>query len=515
MAASTYVFSRLLTFRWPLSGWLLLFFLLCRSVVAQTTVEKNVQQQINRADAERDLTKAEAFYTDALRQLPNADAALIGRAIVRGRLGRYREGIADATAAIALIDTAARYYAQRGYLRVQVKEYDLAALDYERAVQLKPREATYYSGLSYCRVKQTRLAEALKAAQTGIDLNPNSPYAYRNRGRAKLLSGKIDEAIADFQRSLERQHGESYRVLTDLGEAYEIKKNYTLAADYYAKALALKPGYPDAEARQQGIQRETNPTNKSGATGSTFIGKRVAFVVGNSEYINVGAPLREQPVHDAQDITTRLRELGFTTTLVTNAENKTMRDKLNAFYDAAADADLVFFYFAGHGLQYKGANYLLPTDIDVHPTDPKRYDDELAHQAFLVTTLIEQIQNQKPRFCLVVLDACREDPLKNSKTVPLADANAHFLPPPFSPIVIENLIRNCCVAQATTAGKLAWNGSGRNGCYTDALLRYLKKGSALEPMLKNVRNYVLETSQKAGELQRPEYLNQTTDDLIF
>lgn len=531
MALSVYVFGQRLASRWMFSRWIGLVTLLSSlDALAQTAVEKTVQQITTRADAERDPAKAEMDYTEALRLLPNSDATLIGRAIVRGKLGRYQEAIADATAAIALVDTAARYYAQRAYLRVQISEYDLAASDYSRAIQLKPREATYYSGLSYCRVKQNRLAEALTTAQKGIDLNPNSPYPYRNRGRANLYSGKPDEAIADFQRSLDRQHGEAYRVLTDLGEAYERKKDYVRASDYYTKALTQKPGYPDADVRQQGLIKQgllspktTSVPNTGGiANGiaSTFTGKRVALVIGNSEYTFIAPTLQDQPINDARAINTRLRELGFSSVIETNAEEKTLREKLSDFYEAATNADLVFFYFAGHGLQYNGANYLLPTDIEVHPTIPKRYDDDLTKHAFLITTLIEQLQKKNPRFCIIVLDACREDPLKSGKTPATtvadgADGVLRFTPPPFTPIVVENFIRNCCVAQATTAGSRAWNGPGRNGCYTEALLRHLKKGHTLEQALKRVRSEVLETSQKAGTVQRPEYLNQTTDDLIF
>ncbi|GAB4034617.1 caspase family protein [Spirosoma gilvum] len=511
-------------------GWILVGFSLPTLVFAQSVTEQKVHQLTALADKEPDPAKAEALYTEALQLLPNADAVRLARAIVRGRLGRYPDAIADATAAIALVDTSARYYAQRGYLLVQISEYDRAAADYERAIQLKPKEANFYSGLSYCRVKQNRLAEALRTAQQGINLNPASPYSYRNRGRAQLYSGKVDEAIADFQRSLERKHGEAYRVLTDLGEAYERKKDYLHAADFYSRALTMKPGYADAEVRQQGLIRQglipsktgSRPSNSGNTTGlaSTFTGKRVALVVGNSEYINIGPPLQEQPVNDAKAIESRLKELGFSTTLETNAEETILRKKLATFYEEAAAADVVFFYFAGHGLQYNGANYLLPTDIEVHPTIPKRYDDDLTKHAFLITTLIEQLQKKNPRFCVIVLDACREDPLKALKNAPSASTEAidnlsRFTPPPFSPIVVENFIRNCCVAQATTAGSRAWNGSGRNGCYTEALLRYLKKGANLEQALKNVRSDVLETSQKAGALQRPEFLNQTADDLIF
>ncbi|GAB3942751.1 caspase family protein [Spirosoma harenae] len=528
MARSVYVYSQLLASRWVFFGWIFLGYSGVNLLYAQTAVERKVQQLTSLADKEADPAKAEALYSEALQLLPNADAVRIARAIVRGKLGRYPDAIADATAAIALVDTAARYYAQRGYLLVQVSEYDRAAADYERAIQLKPKEANFYSGLSYCRVKQNRLAEALNIAERGITLNPNSPYSYRNRGRAQLYSGKTAQAITDFQTSLDLKHGEAYRVLTDLGEAYERKKDYARAADYYTKALVLKPGYPDAEARQHGLLRQglvpsktgsnqqTSGTNTTGLA-STFTGKRVALVIGNSEYLNISPPLQDQPINDAKAIENRLKELGFSTTLETDADETTLRKKLTDFYENAATADVVFFYFAGHGLQYNGANYLLPTDIEVHPTIPKRYDEDLTKHAFLLTTLIEQLQKKNPRFCVIMLDACREDPLKKIKTVTQEgiDNLARFTPPPFTPIVVENFIRNCCVAQATTAGSRAWNGPGRNGCYTEALLRYLKKGSNLEQALKNVRNDVLETSQKAGALQRPEYLNQTTDDLIF
>lgn len=513
------------------SAWMWLALLALQTSYAQTA-----QEWTSRADAERDPVKAETYYSQALRLEPKADAVLLGRAIVRGKQGRYQDGIVDATAAIVLNRNAAPNYAQRAYLRVQLSEYDAAADDYERALAIAPREATYHSGLSYCRVKQNRLAEALQIAQRGIDLNPDSPYPYRNRGRARMYSGKVEDAIVDFNTSLARKHGEAHRVLTDLGEAYELKKEYETAFDYYNRALKLKPNYPDAEARQFGLIRQgvlkknghVNPVpgstdNQKAGQSSTFVGKRVALIVGNSDYLMIEPHLKEQPVHDADSINAQLKRLGFQSVIETNTDEGTLRHSLETFYEAAKGADLVFFYFAGHGLQYDGANYLLPTDIEVHPKLPG-YADELRKHAFLVTTVIERLQKSNPKFCLIVLDACREDPHKK-QTAPSAgtasaeratpEVGAGFTPPPFAPIVVENYIRNCCVAQATTAGSRAWNGSGRNGCYTEALLRHLQKGRSLEQVLKGVRNDVLDVSHKAGTVQRPEFLNQTTDDLIF
>ncbi|MBD2704492.1 caspase family protein [Spirosoma sp. BT702] len=483
-----------------------------------TALSQTAQEWVNRADRETNYVEAERLYTEALRIQPLADAALLGRAIVRGRLERFDDAIADATAAIALVDTSARYYAQRAYLRVQIHEYDRAATDYERAIKLKPREANYYSGLSYCRVKLGRYSEALTIAQKGIDLNPTSPYPYRNRGRAKMYSGKIDDAIADFQQSLNRKHGEAHRVFTDLGEAYERKNDLTRASDYYNKALNLKPGYPDAAARLRGLSR----SGESGSTKSTstFTGKRVALIIGNSEYTYY-AELKNQPINDADSMNIRLNKLGFSTTLVKDTKGKLLKEKIKAFCQAATNADLAFFYFAGHGLQYNGTNYLLPVDMgEFSVTD--QYVQELTENALLITTLIEQLQQANPKFCMIVLDACRETALKGLKTTSSLTAKTtgtatkdRFPLPPFAPIVVENFIRNCCVAQATMAGTKAWNGPGKNGYYTEALLRHLKKGNTLEQTMKSVRSDVLEMSKQEKPPQRPDYLNQTADDLIF
>lgn len=497
-------------------------------LLSQTVYAQTLQDWVRQADKEQDPVKAEQFYTEALRINPNAEDALLGRAIVRGRLNRLQEGIEDISAAIGLTNKQPSYYGQRAYLLVQLSEYDAASSDYQQAIDLSPRDARYYSGLSYCRLKQNRLAEALSLSQKGIDLEPASPYSYRNRGRARLYSGKVDTAIEDFQRSLDRQHAEPYRVLTDFGEAYERKKEYARSADYYRQALAIKPGYSDAEIRLLGLTRNGLLNEKkvgsassrpvlTGTGASTFTGRRVALVIGNSEYLTIEPHLQDQPIEDAKAIYSRLRDLGFTATIDTNTDAETLREGLNKFYEAASGADLVFFYFAGHGLQYNGSNYLLPTDIELYVSNPDSYVAKLNSQALLVTTVIERLQKCNPRFCLIVLDACREDPLRKTQTLqPNGNRpNDHLTPSPFVPIVVENFIRNCCVAQATAAGSRAWNGPGRNGCYTEALLRYLNRGSSLEKTLKQVRNDVLETSKKAGAEQRPEFLDQTTDDLIF
>lgn len=487
------------------------------SAIGATVCAQSVQDLVDRGDRETDPVRAEQWYTQALHLNPQAEQAWLARSIVRAKQQHYQEALEDVSGAIGLVDTIPEFYGQRGYILIQLSEYDAASADLRKAIRLSPRDARFYSGLSYCRLKQNHLAEAIRLAERSIQLAPGSPYPYRNRGRARLYQGRIGDAVFDFEHSLMLGHGEPYRVLTDLGEAAEKQHKLEKALQYYRQALQQKPDYAEAIIRQQKLGSTsvaTPPAPAGSVSRSTFTGKRVALLIGNAVYPYIEPSLDNQPLEDVRAMDTRLRDLGFTTTRKDNIEGDSLRRSMDAFYRQAEQADVVVFYFAGHGLQYEGANYLLPTDIELYPNDTAQYVSKLTQQALLVTTVIERLQKVNPRYCLIMLDACREDPL-GGKRPKSAQVSTRFKPDPFVPIVVENFIRNCCVAQATTPGSRAWNGPNRNGCYTEALMKFLKRGTLLEQMLKQVRSDVMDTARKAGKDQRPESLNQVSDDLVF
>lgn len=182
-------------------------------------------------------------------------------------------------------------------------------------------------------------------------------------------------------------------------------------------------------------------------------GKRVALVIGNAAYA-VG-PLRN-PGNDAAAIGAALRNLGFETTIHHDLGLNEMRRALRDFGATAADADIATVFYAGHGLETGGKNYLVPTDARL----ARSADVDL--EAISLDTVLQQIEGVK-RLRLVILDACRNN------IFPLAGAR-RALPRGLSRIEPED---NTLVAYAAKDGTTADDGTGDNSPFTTALLRHL------------------------------------------
>jgi uncharacterized caspase-like protein len=132
---------------------------------------------------------------------------------------------------------------------------------------------------------------------------------------------------------------------------------------------------------------------------------RYALVIGNGSYADFGK--LKNPVSDATDIAAALKALGFDVSLLTDASRKQMNQGLNDFHDKLAQdpSSEGFFWYAGHGIQSKGENYLVPVGADIKREAD--FEDE-AVSARKITALLDDARN---RVNIVVLDACRNNPI--------------------------------------------------------------------------------------------------------
>ena len=218
---------------------------------------------------------------------------------------------------------------------------------------------------------------------------------------------------------------------------------------------------------------------------------RLALVIGNSAYRE--SPLRN-PVNDVRAMAQRFRELGFTVLAHENATKKTMEAAIIEFGRRLAEGGVGAFYYAGHGLQVRGRNYLVPVDAEI--------DDEASTRvaAVDVELLLEQMAEAKNRVNMVILDACRNNPFERrmrgaSRGLAAVDA-----------------ARGTLVAYATAPGSVAADGDGANGLYTEELLQALREpGLKVEEVFKRVRVNVARRSKGA---QTPWESSSLTGDLI-
>lgn len=218
---------------------------------------------------------------------------------------------------------------------------------------------------------------------------------------------------------------------------------------------------------------------------------RIALVIGNSAYPE--APLRN-PVNDVRAIAQALRELGFTVLAHENATKRTMETAIVEFGRRLAEGGVGTFYYAGHGLQVRGRNYLVPVDADI--------DSEAATRiaAVDVELVLEQMTEAKNRVNIVILDACRNNPFERR----LRGASRG--------LAAVDAARGTLVAYATAPGSVAADGDGKNGLYTEELLHALQvPGLKVEDVFKRVRINVARRSKGA---QTPWESSSLTGDLV-
>ena len=208
------------------------------------------------------------------------------------------------------------------------------------------------------------------------------------------------------------------------------------------------------------------------------LGKRYALVIGQSNYLV--SPLRN-PVNDATDIAAELKRLGFDVMLHTNMSQNDMKRQIRAFGDKlSANKGTGLFFYAGHGMQVNGENYLIPIGSKIE----KEQDVEL--EAVNLKRILGEMEYAQNDLNIVILDACRNNPFARSFRSGGNKGLASTLAP-----------TGTFIAYATAPGKVAADGKGKNGLYTQELLKALKqKGLRIEDVFKKVRTNVYKQSEK-------------------
>ncbi|MFW5685868.1 MAG: caspase family protein [Spirochaetota bacterium] len=192
-----------------------------------------------------------------------------------------------------------------------------------------------------------------------------------------------------------------------------------------------------------------------------------ALVIGNAEY--TVSPL-ENPVNDATDMAAALERLGYEVTLGVNLGSRELVGLVQGFQASIDANDSVVFYFAGHGIQLGGQNFLIPVDADL------RSERDLESQTVQVSRIARAIEEMGVTQSLLILDACRDNPFLSqsrggTRGLSLVSARTGSM-----------------VVYATAPGQVAFDGDGRNGLFTSALLRHIETpGIEVHDMVREVR----------------------------
>ena len=476
-----------------------------------------------------DYSKVIADTTEALRLKP--EPALYN---MRGSAyydkGEYDIAIADFNDALRIGPPSGTIFHNRGNAWRSKGDYARAIADYDEAIRLAPKEAYSYQNRGAAKQALGDLDGALADINAAIRLNPALPSALINRAVIWRAKGDIDRAIADASEAIRlARAGAPANIMTPPGSvlisaytqralAYEAKGDTVRARQDFKAALegaavdagskanqatakvrlsllsdAVAPSSrvpraaaPAPFAREKSAAPEPAPPPASAAADALAVGQRVALVIGNGAYASVKA--LPNPPNDARAIAKNLRDIGFTVSEGVDLDRATMQKMTRDFLREAARAQIAVIYYAGHGLQIDGRNYLVPVDARLQA------GGNLTEAMIDMDTILAGLDDQV-RTNILIFDACRNNPMapRTASAVPERSIEAGSgLAAPTAPNSATTLGAGTLIAFATAPGQVALDGEGGNSPFSAALSRHIgTPGLEVQQMLTRVRAEVV------------------------
>lgn len=408
------------------------------------------------------------------------------------------------TIAIGLQAGQAQYkFYQSGFDQYKQGKYATAITSFSEFLKTGTREKSldvevyYLRGLAYYKTDNFRPAIE--------DLQESIRMGHSNQGNIYWFIAKANEGLSYHSEAI-KAYDEAIRLLSadkeNLVKLYQERARNYMQVDKRPLAYADLFRAYEIQPTNESIQADLNQFSKNEA--ETFrVGmnpmnqtrelnaklaelykdeKRYALVIGNAQYPKEIGELRN-PVNDAMDMASELERSNFEVQLLTNATYGQIRAGLQKFKEKLESGDpektVGLFYFAGHGLRQDQENYLVPVDAKIE------YEDDIWRYCFPVQRMVlANMEQSNSRLNIVILDACRNNPfpsitrsIGNQGLVEMAKGRGSF------------------IAFATAPGSVAIDGSGRNGLYTQEVLKAMRiPGLTIEQVFKEVRKNVLRLS---------------------
>jgi tetratricopeptide (TPR) repeat protein len=360
------------------------------------------------------------------------------------------------------------------------------------------------------RASKQTWSEGMSVISAGLELSEcsrNTAYQSYRKGQELLRVGELDAALAEFNKVIEEKPDFEYAYL-NRGVIWRQKGEVDNAVVDFQKSIDLNPKLSNAremlefsvQSKARLTKRGVNTSNES--TGNeikkqiSFYGKRVALVIGNSAYRNA-TPLTN-PANDVRLVTQALREAGFTTVITKQDLNRAdLMSALTDFEKLSADADWSLIYFAGHGVEVSGINYMIPVDARV--TDYSSISNQTVNMEYFLNSIDSASQVR-----LLIIDACRDNPFVNSNAGTNSSRSVNVATGLFQTGV--GLARlepqpGTIVAYATKHGQVALDGEDKNSPYASSLVKRIRQNPALEVrrLFDFVREDVFEITNKSQQ----------------
>ena len=402
-----------------------------------------------------------ADYNLVLQARPQAALARNFRGTLYFRKGALQSALDDFNGALKVAPNLYIAHVNRGRVLTINKDYDGALSDFAEAERIDPGALQARSSRCLAYTDMGKFDSAIADCNSVIEKMPKNQFVLVSRAEAYLAKGDLDTALKEFNFVL-GLNPNNVRAHTGRGQVFERKHNLEQArADYRSASFALTPYdiYEVAQAREKARERLAALTPQAPAGATTT--RRVALVIGNGAYQNVH-PLANPP-RDARLVADALRAVGFQeVTLANDLTRDKFFDTLHAFALAAEKADWAVVYYAGHGLEIGGVNYIVPVDAKL------AVDKDAETEAVALEQVIAAVGAAR-KLHLVMLDACRDNPfapaMQRTIALKLVDKGLSNIEPGAGFMVVY----------AAKHGETAQDGKGIDSPFAIAVARDVKE----------------------------------------
>jgi tetratricopeptide (TPR) repeat protein len=454
-----------------------------------------------------DYNQAIADLTRAIGIDPKYAAAYSWRAAAWKAKGDDDRALYDADQVVKLLPKLGSGYNSRCLILENKGEYGQALPDCDTAVKLTPENALYLINRGTVQFRQGNADRALEDFTRAIRLDPADEGGYTGRGEVLRARRDFDNALTDFDRAV-KMNPKSARALVFRGLTHEAKGDFGAAQEDFKTALAL-PAFLSARGsgasyyrsvkREQDTARArlavlSDPNRKAEPQQRTALDpqlRRIALVIGNGAYENT-TPLAN-PANDARVVAKALRGMGFEVIEGIDLKHEAMRSAINDFLRGATNAQIALAFYAGHGIQIDGKNFLLPVDVKL---DGKELTAGMTEMDQMLAGLDDQIRTN-----IVILDACRNNPVAQPSASSEAGRSVNVRSGLAAPSGLgkgATTGAGTLLAFATAPGQVALDGDGENSPFSSALARHIgTPGLEVQQMLTRVRAEVVAATRNA------------------
>jgi tetratricopeptide (TPR) repeat protein len=456
-------------------------------------------------------------FANALRIDPRNARAYNNRGGAYRDRGEFDRAMADFNKAIALDPKLADALFNRGTLYMQKEDYNRAIADYTVVIRQSPKDvlALAVRGRAWSGKEDLGRAKADFEAALAVSVEDERSKAVQDAVRELLQAllekqaaiedevrrnkqAEIEKAAREKQAALDRQGEQQKQAVLEKQAAAERKEAAQKQAAREKKAITEKK----AAEKQAALQKPSPIDVKPELVAPPQRTDRIALVIGNAAYHSSLGELAN-PGNDARDVADALKRLGFNVWLRLDLEHVEMKEVLSSFARAAQDVETAVVFFAGHGFQYGGTNYLAPVDAPI--TD----DSSIANHVSL-DWMMASLRAERG-FRILIIDACRNNlAVEQAASRQAPDSRFILVKRGLSPVTITSTWSGggMLVAFSTLPGDVAADGAGRNSPFAHALVKHLlTPGLELRHLFVRVRADVVLATSNAQIPQVSDALN--------